>query len=217
MDAEYSQRQLPGPQIPGGIKSPQHNQSASVCQAGYSQRQYRRGRMNASALRHHPILPSPPRMSSYSFRRTIRTLDEHLRSDEAIARLKNHAERLQQLQAILVQALPPALTRNCRVANFKQGVLIIHTENGALASKLRQMTTSIATRFRQQGEPLSEILIRVQPLNPEAPPTPRPRAAHIGEAGRQALNDLAGTLPEGGLKTALTTLLLRSLKRSPGS
>lgn len=92
-----------------------------------------------------------------------RLLDDHLKTDESMARLALHASRLQKLQKVLEKIAPSLLARSCRVANFKLGVLVIHAENGAVAAKLRQMAPSMSAAFQSEGEQVAEIRIKVHP------------------------------------------------------
>ncbi|MBV2234451.1 MAG: DUF721 domain-containing protein [Sterolibacterium sp.] len=139
-------------------------------------------------------------MSSHS-------LDDHLRTDTAIASLQAHANHLLRLQRVLETALPPALSRTCRVANLKQGVLIIHAENGAAASKLRQLTTTLTERYHSLSEPLTEIRIKVQPVDPLPQTRPQPQAAQLGEGARASIESLLDKLPDGQLRQALVRFI----------
>lgn len=142
-----------------------------------------------------------------------RLLDDHLKADESMARLAAHASRLQKLQQILEKSVPSMLTRSCRVANFKLGVVIIHAENGAVAAKLRQMAPSMSATFQYEGEQIAEIRIKVQPLEIAPEQQHQPQAAVLGEDSRARLDNLASTLPDGPLKTALGKLVLQSRPR----
>ncbi|KYC29427.1 conserved protein of unknown function [Sterolibacterium denitrificans] len=144
-----------------------------------------------------------------------RPLDDYLRTDAAIANLQAHADHLLQLQQILAASLPPALARSCRVANLKQGVLIIHAENGAAATKLRQLTTTLTERYRAHGEPLTEVRIKVQPLDEHPQPKPPPRAATLGSGGRASIERLLGSLPDGPLRQALTGFVNTATTKKP--
>jgi hypothetical protein len=130
-----------------------------------------------------------------------------------MARLAAHARHLQKLQQSFEKTVPAMLARSCRVANFKLGVVIIHAENGAAAAKLRQIAPRLSEDFRSRGEQVTEIRIKVQPLDIAAQHQPAPRAATLGEGGRASIGRLTETLPEGPLKTALDSLIARSSSR----
>ena len=132
-----------------------------------------------------------------------RTLDEYLNADEAMARLAAHAGRLLKLQRLFEEVVPAALARTCRIANFKSGVIFIHAENGAVAAKLRQTTPSLNDEFRTRGVEVTEIRIKVQPLDIAAQHNPPVQAAVLGDAGRASIAKLADSLAEGPLRESL--------------
>ena len=139
-----------------------------------------------------------------------RTLGDYLKSDEAMGRLSAHAGHLQTLQRLFENAVPAMLARSSRVANFKQGVVVVHAENGAVAAKLRQIAPSLGEGFRLKGEQVTEIRIRVQPLDIALQQKQAPRAASLGNAGRASIGRLTASLPEGPLRTALEGLVARN-------
>ncbi len=140
-----------------------------------------------------------------------RTLDEYLNADETMARLAAHAGRLLKLQRIIETTIPTALARACRIANYKLGVVIIHADNGAVATKLRQMAPSVGDALRSSGSEVTEIRIKVQPLDPIPPPPSGQSRSILSENTKQALTTLATGLPEGSsLKDALLRLVNRA-------
>lgn len=144
-----------------------------------------------------------------------RTLDDCLNADDAMARLAAHAARLQQLQQVFVAAVPAAMARASRVANYKAGVVIIHAENGAVAAKLRQLAPSLTAEFRQRGQEVTEIRIKVQPLDAALQQTHTPVAAVLGAASRASIERLAGDLPDGPLRDSLRRFMQKVGKIKP--
>ena len=136
-----------------------------------------------------------------------RTLDDFLNADEAMARLSAHAGRLLKLQSLFEEVAPAALARTCRIANFKSGVIFIHAENGAVAAKLRQITPSLNDEFRTRGVQVTEIRIKVQPLDAAVQHRPSPQAAILGHAGRASIARLTASLPEGPLRESLARFI----------
>ncbi len=127
-----------------------------------------------------------------------------------MARLAAHAKRLQKLQCLFAEAVPASLSRVCRVANFKAGALILHAENGAVAAKLRQMAPSLTAEFRLKTQDVTEIRIKVQPLDIAPQHVAQITAVPIGAASRSGLAQLADTLPEGPLRESLKRFLQRT-------
>ena len=139
-----------------------------------------------------------------------RTLDDYLNADAAMARLAAHAEHLLKLQRLFQEAVPVALAQSCRIANFKLGVIVIHAENGAVAAKLRQIEPSLSDAFRSRGVQVTEIRIKVQPLDTAVQNTRSPQPAVLGDASRASIVRMADSLPDGPLRDALGRFIARS-------
>lgn len=126
-----------------------------------------------------------------------------------MAQLATHAERLLRLQQLFEKTAPVALAQTCRIANIKLGVIVIHAENGASAAKLRQIAPSLSGAFRSSGWEVTEIRIKVQPLDAALQYAPAAQAAVLGEAGRASIVRLAENLPDGPLREALGRFMAR--------
>ena len=139
-------------------------------------------------------------------RRPIRSLEDHLMADAGLARYSFKVRRLLELQRCFQAASPMAAS--ARVANFKAGKVVIHAENGAVATRLRQLTPRLMDALRTAAAEVTGIEIRVQPANPNpvAPPGNGQRA--LGLKAKQGLTSLAEGLAEGSpLKSALQRLV----------
>jgi len=139
-----------------------------------------------------------------------RTLEDCLNADEAMSRLAAHAGRLLKLQRLFEDAVPAALAQACRIANIKLGVIFIHAENGAVATKLRQISPSLCEDFRTAGVQVTEIRIKVQPLNAALQHTCPPKTAILSDTARASIARLSDALPEGPLRQSLGRFLTRS-------
>jgi hypothetical protein len=89
-------------------------------------------------------------------------ISRYLRTSPELAAVTRHAEQLLALQNLFEAAAPPGLARHCRVANYKQGVLIIHAANALLAAKLRQVVPSLTDEFCNRGWQITAIQVAVQ-------------------------------------------------------
>lgn len=140
-----------------------------------------------------------------------RSLDAYLNSAGDLARLSAHAGRLVKLQRVFEEIAPPYLAASSRVANFKLGRIVIHADNGAVASKLKQMLPSLVDEFSLKGAEVTEIQVKVQPNHGAAQ---HKRAGHppaIAPTAKTDLSRLAGELPaDSPLKEALERLVRRS-------
>ncbi len=128
-----------------------------------------------------------------------------------MTRLAAHARRLLTLQRCLESAAPAALARHCRVANYKLGVVVIHADNGAVATKLRQVAASLGDEFRKRGPQVTEIRVRVQPRMGYGESMPSPIGNTISQRSKHRISALADDLPgDSPLKSALQRLVRRS-------
>jgi hypothetical protein len=123
-------------------------------------------------------------------------LGAFFQSNDALAHLQEHASRLIRLQRAYEEFAPAQLARSSWVANFKAGVIVVHAVNGAVATKLNQLTPRFIDEFLNRGVDLTGIEVRLQvtPLHTAAAQY-APRALSAG--ARQALARLEDTLPAG--------------------
>lgn len=115
---------------------------------------------------------------------------------------------IEALSKLLEGFLPPELAPLVRVANFKEGKLVILAANGAAAAKLRLLSESIAAYITKQRSQVNSVSVRVQPGIGE-PPETAPKQAHLTGAALQELDVLYRRLPDSAFRKALKTLLER--------
>lgn len=130
-----------------------------------------------------------------------RALDAYLSTAGSLARLSAHAGRLLKLQGVFEQCAPSYLTAASRVANVKSGRVIIHADSGAVAAKLRQMLPSVVDNFSLVGAEITEIQVKVQPVDTAAHHDNRRskgavRRSAINGDIKEKLQGLADALPE---------------------
>ncbi len=141
-----------------------------------------------------------------------RSLDELLSSADGMARFASHAKNLLRLQTLLANALPPALRASARVANLRQGRLVLHATNSAVAAKLRQMAPRVAEYYERNGVQLSEIDIRTQAGRDISPKIKRTSITGPSQNREQALTDLSQRLPDDAALKAPLQRLLKTLR-----
>ena len=66
--------------------------------------------------------------------------EHYLDSDASTSRIMAHARLLQKLSRRFEAIAPSGLRHAARVANYKSGKIVIHADNGAVATKNRQMS-----------------------------------------------------------------------------
>ncbi|XBS70535.1 DciA family protein [Acerihabitans sp. KWT182] len=82
----------------------------------------------------------------------------------SLRHIQQRAEALLKLNRAVAGILPAPLKPWCRVANFRQGILILETANASWMMRLRYEQSSLLSALRAQILPsLSSIDIRINP------------------------------------------------------
>lgn len=138
-------------------------------------------------------------------------LTDHLAGADGFARLAEHANRLRRLQSLLDAALPAHLLPGTRIANLKNGKVVIHADSGAVAVKLRQLAPRLAEGFCQQGQEVTAIEVKVQGKRGLPAGSRRKNPKILGSQSKQALTSLTSGLAESSpIRRALEKLLRNS-------
>jgi hypothetical protein len=133
-------------------------------------------------------------------------ISNYLKASPELAAVAQHAERLIELQHLLGAVMPPALAQHCRVANLKQGKLVLHAANSLVAVKLRQMIPSLAEEFSSRGWKITAIQVGVQGYD-AAPQHSTEGPSPLSASARTGLAALAHSTADPQLRDALQHLL----------
>lgn len=134
-------------------------------------------------------------------------LNAYLASNTDLQLLSSKVEQLSALQRHYESLIPAALQCSSHVLQIRQQTIVIAANNGAVAAKLRQMSTELISLFQARGCEVTGIQIKVQVIAPARIVKPEPRK--LGKSAREALNKLGSELPDSPLKTALERLVKR--------
>lgn len=138
--------------------------------------------------------------------------EHYLDNDAAAGRIMAHARLLLKLSRCFEAVAPAGFRHAARVANYKSGKIVIHTDNGAVASKLRQMSQRLCSELSKGGTQCIDMEVKVQPreiLEHSTTSTQKP----ISEEACGVLRQASATLPPGPLRAALDHLLERAARR----
>lgn len=137
---------------------------------------------------------------------------QFLDSDANVGRVMAHARLLMKLNHRF-EALPSgSMQRHARIANYQSGKIVIHADNGAVASKLRQMSRRLCSELSLMGLECNDIEVKVQPRQlPSRSSTSTLKP--ISLKSEAVLRSTVESLPKGALRNALDTLLQRALIR----
>ncbi|HEV2524247.1 MAG TPA: DUF721 domain-containing protein [Gammaproteobacteria bacterium] len=86
-----------------------------------------------------------------------------------LSQIVNKVEQLAKLNRIVHQKCNPELRKHCRVANYRDGILILTTDSSAVGHLLRFEKSELLTALRSLPEwcHLKSIKIHVRPNPPE--------------------------------------------------
>lgn len=131
-------------------------------------------------------------------------LNSYFGASNQLLQLSRKAGQLTALQRLYERLVPATLGRSSHVLQLEQQTLLLAASNGAVAAKLRQLAPQLATLFQNEGCDVREIQVTVQVVVPPVKHAAAP--ATVSAAGRQSLTELADTLPDSPLKSALQRL-----------
>jgi hypothetical protein len=134
-------------------------------------------------------------------------LNAFLASNLELRQLSSKAEQLTALQRHYEFLAPPSLLPCSRILQLREKVVVIAADNGAVAGKLRQMTTELISLFQARGCEVTGIQIKVQVT--ALPPVGASEPRVLGKVAQDALNKLEEKLADSPLKTALKRLSKR--------
>jgi hypothetical protein len=131
-------------------------------------------------------------------------LNSFFASNQELRQLSGKVRQLRAFQLHYEQVAPASLLRASHVIQMEQNVLTLAANNSAVAAKLRQMTPELVRQLQLRGCEVTGIQVRVQVTSP-----PDARAAipaSVSAQGKQQLSELAATLSDSPLKSALQRL-----------
>ena len=121
--------------------------------------------------------------------------------------LTHQVKRLSALQSTLAECLPANLAASTALVVAETGELVLYADNGAVATKLKQLTPRILIFLRQRGIEATGIRVQMQ-LSIRHNPLPQKQIS-MSTAGRKAVRELAERVESSPLKAALERLSQR--------
>src|SRR3954469_23164528 len=113
-------------------------------------------------------------------------LNRFLSADGDFQPVVEKAREIEALTKLLHGFLPPELAPLARVANFKEGKLVIIAANGPAAAKLKLLSVSLSDYISKQRSQVNSVSVRVQPSTLEESDPPG-KQAQLTSAALQEL------------------------------
>ena len=137
-----------------------------------------------------------------------KSVAEWLQRSQETAPLVQQAVRYMNLQRLLAQLVPASVAPMCHVAAFRDGTLHIAANNGAIAAKLKLLTSCLLTQIREMAPEVNRIQVGVQGSLPEPSPVTR-KGARLPRKALPAIDELAGQVADAPLREALERMAAR--------
>ena len=123
------------------------------------------------------------------------------------------AHQLYADQLIFSKLVPAQLAQHCVLSRTSNGKLTIMAENGAIASKLKQISPSVLLKLQELGWEVTSIQILVQAHNfakntkTLAGKGYPKKKLKLSQTGKDCLSRLATTLPDSELKNTIQSFV----------
>ncbi len=125
------------------------------------------------------------------------------------ASLLSSARQLHEAQSTFFKLIPAQLIPYCRMGRILDGKMTVLVENGAIASKLKQISPSLLVKLQQRGWEVTAFQILVQAHNSAGNSRPFKKQGHskrklkLSQTGKECLSQLAATMPDSELRNTL--------------
>lgn len=146
-----------------------------------------------------------------------RKIHEVLARSGELRALSAQAQRLAQLQQVLLEALPSPLYRSARVSTLRAGRLVVLADNATVAAKLRQLAPRLLRHVQERENQVTGIHIEVQVAVPQGVSRKASSERDLSLTTIDSFEGLAGTLKESPLKGALDRLVQRRKRVTRGA
>ena len=141
-------------------------------------------------------------------------IDRILSVDAELQPLVSKTRDLRALRGLVDGFLPPDLARLTRVANFRDGELVLHALNAAAAAKLRLLAEPLTAYLSERRWQVNSVALRVQPNGGPAAARAVKKSVQLSTLTVERLQGLYERLQPSPAREALGRLLSRSKGRN---
>jgi hypothetical protein len=130
------------------------------------------------------------------------------------SRLVSQARSLMALEVSLQELLPEPLNAHCRLLAIREETLVLAADSPVWAARLRFHAPQLVTQLRHtQSVKLRTIRVRVRPPERNVATEHRKTTIQCSKESKASLQQVAQTISDPGLKTALLRLANRQFSR----
>ena len=137
-----------------------------------------------------------------------------LLGESQYSRLVSQARALMALEALLQELLPQPLNTHCRLLAIREETLVLATDSPVWAARLRFHAPQLVKQLSHtQNVKLRTVRVRVRPPERNVPTEHRKSTIQCSKESKAALQQVAQSISDPGLKTALLRIANRQLYR----
>lgn len=134
------------------------------------------------------------------------------KQNSQLYKISQRVQKLNHLNYILQQVMPPQFSAHCLLANINNQTIIVHTDNATYASLLRfQANTLCKVISEHTSQNVTKLEVRVKPSFQAIKPN-NPNTLSLPGNAAQSISQTADGLDDGPLKIALQKLAKRHHK-----
>jgi hypothetical protein len=143
-------------------------------------------------------------------------IDRILSADTQLQPLISKARDLRALRGLLDGFLPPDLARQARVANFRDGELVLLAANASAAAKLRLLAGPLSSYLSERRWQVNSVSLRVQPNASRGEAPAMQKSVHLSTHTIDSLRALYGRMRPSPAREALGRLIERTKGKNQG-
>ncbi|AUM14099.1 hypothetical protein Kalk_17455 [Ketobacter alkanivorans] len=138
----------------------------------------------------------------------IKNIRDLMLCNKEVKSLTENSIQLVELNHILASALPAKLAQFCRVANYRNGALILETSSGSSATQLKFMQPKIHALLKKSSKfrALQSISIRIAAPQQKLDRHYKRSASPVSEHNQTLIRQTADTLNDGDLASSMRKL-----------
>lgn len=140
--------------------------------------------------------------------------DRILSADGELQPLLAKTRDLRALRGLVDGFLSPDLARQIRVANFRDGELVLLAANAAAAAKLRLLAAPLSAYLSERRWQVNSVALRVQPNGPRGAVRTVQKSVQLSTLTLERLRGLHERMGPSPARAALGRLLERSRRRN---
>jgi hypothetical protein len=143
-------------------------------------------------------------------------IDRILSVDAELQPLISKARDLRALRGLVENFLPPDLARQARVANFRDGELVLLATNASAAAKLRLLAGPLSAYLSERRWQVNSVALRVQPNASRGEAAAVQKSVHLSTHTIESLRALHSRMAASPAREALGRLIERAKGHTQG-